>query len=61
MGDGRGASGPTTVRRALTALLGVALALAGGTASAQRTIDVQPTGPRLYGDSWAVVIGINDY
>ena len=65
MGDGREASGPTAVRRALTALLGVALALAGGTASAQRTIGVQPApgaaGAGFYGGSWAVVVGINDY
>lgn len=55
MRDGRGAFGPTTVRRALTALVTVALALVGGPASAQRTIGVQPapaaSGAAFYADS----------
>ncbi len=52
---------------ARTALWGVlaALALGTGPAAAQRTIDVQGPagagGSGVYTDSWAVVIGINDY
>ena len=55
------------MRRSVLALLvGLALAAGAGSARAQgRTIGVQGSGPAdaagYYADSWAVVIGINDY